>query len=494
MTRRTLPPSYLLLLLGLVFYAFFLARFMGACASGADQSGYLNEARLLAEGRVSIAMRAIPIHIPGGVPLFTHIPLGFNPNPDGSTLNPIYPPGLPLLIMAVAKLAGWNVAPGVVMGLHALLGLLLMYWLGKAVGLNAGLAWLGSLLLAASPLFILLSLQTMSDVPAMVWVTAAVLSAWRSRRNAWLALAAGMGFSIAVLVRPTDSLAIVPIAIVLGLSWRRWLAFAAGGLPGAIFQCAFNVAAYGRMMTTGYGDMRSFFSWSFAPATLGLYILWLPVVLTPLVVLSVGLPALRRHASFAWLAAWVAVYPAFYLFYSYTHNDWWGLRFVLPAFPPLAVASLLVGERLCTRLRIRPRAGWLAPAAAAVLLHGALWAHHLHAFSVGRSEKVYPETAAWLQDHLPSDAVVTAMQASGSLFYYTKFPVIRWDAISPGDFQRITAACMRAGLPVYAALFPFESKDARWEAIARRLPGRWTQVGAVRQVSIWRYLPPAPAH
>lgn len=153
------------------------------------------------------------------------------------------------------------------------------------------------------------------------------------------------------------------------------------------------------------------------------------------------------------------MFPAFYLFYSYTHDDWW----------------------------------WLAPAAFAVLLHGTLWSRHLHAFSIGRNERVYPETAFWLQEHLPANAVVAAMQTSGALFYYTKFPVIRWNSIAPADFQRIAAACTAAGRPVYAALFPFEIDESQWAAFSRHLPGRWTQVGAVRQVSIWRCDSPSAA-
>ena len=79
------------------------------------------------------------------------------------------------------------------LGLHALFGLWLVYRLGREAGLEAGWAWLGALLLAASPLYIFMSLQVMSDVPALVWVTAAVLCAWKSRERTWLALLGGNG-------------------------------------------------------------------------------------------------------------------------------------------------------------------------------------------------------------------------------------------------------------------------------------------------------------
>jgi 4-amino-4-deoxy-L-arabinose transferase-like glycosyltransferase len=125
------------------------------------------------------------------------------------------------------------------MGIHALVGLWLVYALGLTVGLETGWTWLGALLLAASPLYVFSSLQTMSDLPAMVGVTAAILCAWKRRQRPWLALAAGMAFSVGVLVRPTDLLAILPVAIALGPSLRRWLMLIAGGMPGGRFFRAF---------------------------------------------------------------------------------------------------------------------------------------------------------------------------------------------------------------------------------------------------------------
>jgi hypothetical protein len=49
-----------LLALALVFQAVFLFQFMGACAGGADSSGYLNSAKLLARGEYSTALRPVP--------------------------------------------------------------------------------------------------------------------------------------------------------------------------------------------------------------------------------------------------------------------------------------------------------------------------------------------------------------------------------------------------------------------------------------------------
>jgi hypothetical protein len=39
--------------------------------------------------------------------------------------------------------------------------------------------------------------------------------------------------------------------------------------------------------------------------------------------------------------------------------------------------------------------------------------------------------------------------------------------------------------PLYAVLFPFEVEERR--ALTRHVPGEWTLVGTVRQVTIWRF-------
>jgi hypothetical protein len=483
---QLLPPA-----LGFLLYALLLAHFMGAYAGGSDQSGYLNEARLLDQGRVTAPMLLVPDPRPDTLPMYTHVPLGFIPNADHVTMTPTYPVGLPLLILAVARIFGWELAPALAMGAHALFGLWLVYRLAREAGLAPGWAWLGALLLAASPLYFFVSVQVMSDVPALVWVTAAVLCAWRSRERTWMALPAGMALAIAVLVRPTNLLAVAPMAIAFGLTPRRWLLLFLGGVPGALFLSFHNLAAYGHAITTGYGSVGFEFSPVYVPATLVYYVTWLPVLLTPIALLALGLPVSKRPwlRLSGLLAVWGLIYPVFYLFYSHAHDDWWYLRFLLPAFPPIIVASLLTARRLVVRFNLTPRAWWLAPAALAVLLHGAAWSRHLHALTIGRTEGIYAETAAWLQAHVPANAAVAAMETTGALFYYTDFTLVRWDMITPADFQRIAGACVVAGRPIYAVLYPYEIDE--WHAFRDHIPGPWTQVGTVRQVSIWRYDPPA---
>jgi hypothetical protein len=438
-------------------------------------------------------------------------------------MTPTYSMGLPLLLAAAAGIVGWGSAPGMVIGLHALFGLLLMYRLGREFGLEADWAWIGSLLLGANSLYLLMSFGLMSDMPATVWLTAAVLCAWKGRARPQFALAAGIAFSIAVLVRPNDLLGVIPVCLALGLpgmistrgpaavgveqtvtsreapreasgpGLRRWLLLIAGGLPGAVFYCYVNHTLYGGIFKTGYGDLRWMFSVSYVPASLLHYAHWLPVLLTPVVVLSLGLPLLwrRQPIQTAVLATWALLLPAFYAFYSDTDLTWWCLRFLLPAFPPLLVASLLVARNLTARFKLNNPAGWLAFAVVLILVNDGVCFYNLHLASIGRDERLYRETAAWMQEHLPADALVASMQTSGALFYYTRFTFFRWDQVSAADFRRIADACAAARRPIYAALFPFEFEENRPLSFRKHLGSGWTRIAAFRHITIWKYNFPA---
>ena len=470
-------------------YGLVLAHYSGAYAGGADSSGYLNNARLLSHGNLIVPTRCVPGLNPETLPGYTFIPLGFIPRPDHITMVPTYPMGLPLLLLVSAQCVGWNLAPMFTVVLHALFGLWLVYRLGREFGLEPGWAWMGPLLLAASPLYIFMSLPLMSDVPATAWVTAAVLCAWKSRERPGIAVLSGAALSLAVLVRPTDLLAFVPVVIALGFSIRRWLLLVAGGLPGAIFLGVVNHFAYGRLFTTGYGDISSLLSARNVPVTLVHYAIWVPSLFTPLVVLALGLPAVRNleRRAIAALAAWILVFFVFYLFYFCTHETWWYLRFILPAVPPLLVAALLVCRTVAGRLRLTPRAWWLALAVLVAIVFGSAWFRHFGLAHMRVDEGTYPVSAAWMRSHLPANAVVASMQTSGALFYYTDFTFFRWDMISPADFHQIAAACAAAGRPLYASLYPFEIEEQG--AFQRHLVGRWTQIGRFGSASIWRYDP-----
>ena len=291
-----------------------------------------------------------------------------------------------------------------------------------------------------------MSLQAMSDVPSLAWTTLAILAALKSRERAPWALAAGAAIAIDVLLRPTNILAFVPAAIVLGASPRRWLFFIAGGLPGAVFLGIHSLVAYGSLATTGYGDHLLEFSAGFIHGTLIHYALWLPVLFTPIVVLDLGLPWLSSVSSRTrWiLVTWIAAYGAFYSTYKCTHETWWYLRFLLPAAPALVIGGMLVARALLSRLpALFDPARSMAAFVVVFLLvaSSSLWrSHEVDALSVGRNELRYGRVADWMEGNVPKDAVCLTMQASGALFYYTDFTFIRWDALDQGNVGAVEAA------------------------------------------------------
>jgi hypothetical protein len=469
-------------------YAAVLWFHVGAYAGGADSSGYLNSARLLAQWRVSAPLRTVADLPVDAIHPSAWIPIGFRSH-GRDAMAPTYPIGLPVAVAAAARVVGWTTAPGVVMMLHALAGVFLVARLARACGLPVGTAALAALLLATSPLYLFMSLGLMSDTPALVWTTAAVLAAWKSRdRPAW-AGAAGLAMAAAVLVRPTNVLVLVPVALCLGVAWRSWLALIVGAVPGAALLVTYNLAAYGSAVTTGYGDMSRQFGAVNVFPSLRNYVTWLPVLLTPVGVLAFGLPLLARRAgrTAIVLAAWASCFLVFYAVYYFTQEAWWSLRFLLPAFPPLIVGALWVGRASVQRWRAatrHPRAMMIAGITCALLLmaHNGFWVRRLRALEFGRGERVYLETASWMSRHVPSNAVVLAMQVGGALFYYTEFPVVDWQT-GTGQLRRLEAHLLATNRPLYAVLFPYEVEERK---ALERIPGRWEPAGRVRDVTVWR--------
>ncbi len=472
------------LLLG---YGIVLFTLIGAVPGGSDTSGYFNEARLLARHRIHAEERALPGIPAKEAPPYLYVPLGFKPSADGTArMVPTYPPGLPLLLVPAARVAGWRHAGDFLLILHSLAGISLTFALGRMCGLSAPWSLLGAAVLAASPLYLYTSLWALSDVPATVWATAAVIAAWKGReRWGWVA-ASGLCAAVALLVRPSNFLILVPIAIAIGLSPGRLALAALGALPGIAALLAVNHSAYGGYLQSGYGAIGNEFHAGLVPGTLAFCVRWLPVLLSPIVIVSPAILAFLRSRprAAAMLAAWACVYIGFYLPYRWTHEDWWFLRFLLPAAPALVVAGLVVLQACFGWLRDRSPGKW-AVVLPALLLAAAVGVEAaqiipLDAWAIGRGERKYGRVADWLGANVPRNAAVIAYQFSGALYYYTSLTLLRPDQMEPRMAERVRAAARSAGMPLYAVLFPFE------RGALKGVPGPWVRVGSVDDVTIWR--------
>jgi hypothetical protein len=476
--------------IALFAYANILVYHLDVYAGGADSSGYLNSARLLGEGAFST-----PVLRPAAAGIETletkaFIPPGFAPI-DATRMVPTYPVGLPLLFLCAEKILPVPLAVGAVNLAHMLAGLLLIRALARLAGLPKSWGWIAAGWLALCPVYLFMGLQPMSDVAALVWVTAAVVCAWQSesdRRWAWVA---GFATALAIMIRPTNLLVFVPVVLCLGLSWQRLVRWIAGGIPGALALAWYNTHAYGHPFRTGYGDPRGLFSSEWIGITLTHYAEWLPKLLTPFVALALALPFLRSvpGRTRLMLTSWALVYLGLYATYYCTHETWWYLRFVLPAMPALIVMALLAFRTLLTSRHAPETAAadghrrhwrWFFPAAALGWLVSL--GLHLDAFDSWRGNQRYRDAAQWLETHSPRDAVVVSDQHSGALLFYTRRGSVHPD--NSRDADVIASAAARAGLPVYAIVHPFEQKILRW------FPGHWQPLTAFDNITLWRWIPP----
>ncbi len=405
-----------------------------------------------------------------------------------------YPIGVPLMVAATTQLTSWRYAAKWVMWAHALACLVLLYAFARHGRLSPGWSALAVLMLALSPLYLQHALVLMSDLPATLWMLAAMLCALRGRESTRWALAAGALTGVAVLIRPSNVLMVGPAVLAIGRSPRRLLTYLAGGVPFAIAYFCYNALAHSPVVTGGYGDLERSFGLRNIGPTLAHYGHWLPIQLTPLGLFALGAPFLwKRDARLALvLTAWMGVYGIFYAFYSYTHETWWFMRFVMPAYPAALVAALLVMREALNWLRVTRwgpagsvRAWGLGLAAAvAIVAFDVHWNSKLTVLGNGEGERSYADSVDWLRREVPANAVVVAMQMSGSLFYYSDFTIVRWDSLEENDFAQVMSAAAAAGRPVYALFKPI---DLELMKNSQRLYGMWTRLGTAYGTELCRY-------
>lgn len=487
----------LLFLLALAAYGIFLAAHATTVAGGSDSSGYLNSARLLASGHLRGELRVPSEFGPLSALDRAHFtPFGFFAFLPGSALPPTYPTGLPLHLAAASRLLGWHYGPLAVELFGALAALGLLYLIARELRLGPALAAAGAVALGACPIFIFTSIQPLSDTLATTWTLAAVYPALCARRHAAWAAVCGAAFAVAVLVRPTNAVLLPSLLVLLGLKSRRLGLFVAGGLPGAIWFGTYNQLLYGGPLRSGYGDIFAAFGLSHVPASLVDFARWLTLLLpAALLVLPIAAPFDRefRDRTFAALAVWFGAVIAFFSTFDSSHEAWWSLRYILPALPPLILAALLGLAAAIRRFPAPQRPALLAAAALFLTLWSVAgsvyWTRKLGALYTQGYEQAYADAGRAARQLLPPDSLVLAFHTCGALYFYTDFPVLRWDQIDAAHFARYSALAAKSGRPICAVLFDSEENAA----LRERCPGEWTRLGSVKNITLWRLAAAAPA-
>jgi hypothetical protein len=457
---------------------YFVLLLSNACffAAGPDSSGYLSEARLLAAGRMAVPVEPLVRAglDPSLVYLFT--PYGFRAAADGTAaMVPTYPVGTSVHL-AIARIAGEK-GPFVVGAIAAVLSLFLFVAVAREFGVTRGWAIAGAVLLAAYPVFILQSLQAMSDVPATLWALITMLCALKAREGGWRwAVACGVAFSIGVAVRPTSILLAIPIVMTMP---RKLVTAGAAAMPVAIALMWYHDALYGSPFMTGYGGAGSIVSLTGLPPCFSKHSVALMSLLTPLVFPGGLLVAFDRRLEVwrrATLLTWFGVFFGFYSYYSYC-PDAVATRFLLPALPPLIIGFLRVAEWAVGKRRLLATAAILIVLGREVVQIG-----RMHVLHIDDWESIFPKTVEWVERNVPENAVVLSAIMSGAFYAEEERITVRWDQLEPHTAALLQPARGFEG-PWYAVV---SEVDGGVAALRQKVPGEWQEVWRIRDVTVWQ--------
>jgi hypothetical protein len=444
-------------------------------AGGSDSSCYLNQARLFRSGTTHIEQPLVG-RAPWPRADWTFTPAGHVPSAVGrDIIVPMCPPGLPLLMTVAGVVRGGEF---LVVPCAGALAVWLTFVLGRRLDSpRTGAA--AAVLLACSPSVLFQVVQPMTDVAAMAWwLLAAVLAiGWRDGESR--PFAAGLAGAMAVLTRPNLSLLAVVIAsyVASGLSQtsgvaqtfrpassaalKRCAALFTGLAPGLALLAVLQLKMYGSPIATGYGPAQDLFKIANILPNLQRYPRWLVETHTPFVALALAAPFMMRRRAAAWLGLAIAAMTlALYLPYQ-IFDDWYYVRFLLPALPWLIVLSLIVVDRAVRRAAGARTAVAMTAIAIGV---GTLWiaiAQQRRAFELAQLERHFVEAGTFAAERLPANAAVLTIRHSGSVHYYSQRPTISWDTLEPGTLDRVLGFLRAQGLTPFLLLDTSEEATFR---------------------------------
>jgi len=451
-------------------------------AGGSDSYCYVQQARAWATGQLQV-VEPLALEAPWPDPPLTFAPAGHIPSPTVRGASaPICPAGLSLAMVPFVW-ASPSCLPFIVVPLFGALFVWSTYVLGARFSRRVGLA--AAVLLACSPAFLFQLMQPMSDVPAAaLWVLAAAGATSGKRRSP---LMAGLAASGAIVVRPN----LLPMAIVLGLFLlfrpeRLWrdrtrdaAMFAGGSLPGCVLVAVVQAMFYGSPLRSGYGTLPTLFAAEHIIPNAVRYATWMWQSHGFVWLLALAAPVLLPGWLTALLLSLVIVNVACYLPYA-VFDDWWYLRFLLPAIAILLVMAMAVVDALlhlwreplwlargATHEGLRTSRKGLSYRCGVIVLAIAICvvfireARARNVFDLHRLEARYERAGQYVDSHLPPNAMVVTSWESGSIRYYGHRNTMVWDALDPAWLERAIAYVRMRG---YEPFLLFE----RWEEPAFR--------------------------
>jgi hypothetical protein len=200
-----------------------------------------------------------------------------------------------------------------------------------------------------------------------------------------------------------------------------------------------NWRLYGSPFASGYGDIGQAYAIANISANARRYAEWIVQTQTPLIALGVmGLlmASVRRstilasRASALFLVFTLAI-AASYLPYS-VFEDWWYLRFFLPALPLVIVAtaaSILWGLGF---LPVAARVLGFVAIGTFLVSHELRFAIDAGLTRLQRLERRYVAVARFIETATPPNAVFLSLQHGGSVRHYAGRLTVRFDRIAAG--------------------------------------------------------------
>jgi hypothetical protein len=427
-------------------------RFLSTTCGGADSYGYVSAAERLLAGDL-VHEEPLASFLPFSEGIGAASPLGYVPagrHPNASV--PAYPLGLPALMAAARAFAG-PAGPFIIAPIAGLVLLAAAYVTAVSWYRDRNIGLLACALLALNPLVFTYSIQPMSDVPA----AAALLVALALISRGWPFLA-GIAGGMALLIRPALAPAAITLAVLslAGPSSRPWhhgLRYLMPVSAAFLLQGWTQWYLYGHPLASGYGSIADLFTVGTVATNARIYGYWGVFSLGPvwLGAVVIGLAVSGRIPRLAVAITGLAIGLPYLLYRPYDH--WETLRFLLPA---IAVATIVgaAGLMAVTRRVMGARPGALLAGVVAFAM-GFGWMSWLAAngvFQMPEDEMRHQLAGELVAQATTPQAVILALQHSGSLRYYADRQTINWDRIPAGAMDSTVQALQRQGFDVYVMI------------------------------------------
>jgi hypothetical protein len=242
-------------------------------------------------------------------------------------------------------------------------------------------------------------------------------------------------------------------------------------------------------LRSGYGSADELFALSNIGANVSRYVAWLMTTSPMLLVAVIGFWRLRAERVTRALGGFAALVIAAYLVYA-VFDDWSYLRFLLPA---LAAFAILTAIELAAWLD--RAAGEAKPvlmfAIALSIVASSIWISRSHdTFRLADQLERVEQVAAYIGANVEANAVIVAGEQSGSMRYYTRKPILRWEAATPEAIGRAIRELDQSSRPVYVVLDGWE--EARFRSKYTSAPEAaldWPPVldaGTSNRTRLWR--------